>query len=69
MSVGGSTTVQTEEDLIVEAADERLRAEDAASEAAFVSSLNAAAHAAEIKAFLESRQVPENWDEVNLDDL
>ena len=70
MSIGGSTApVQTEEDLMVEAEDERLRAQEVASEAALVSSLNAAAHAAEIKAFLESRQVPENWDEVNLDDL
>lgn len=79
LSVGGGSAaaapagevVLTEEEIYAEEEAESLRNADAQEQAAIVSRLESIAHAEEVRAFLLSREVKENWDdeEVNLEDL
>jgi translation initiation factor IF-1 len=76
---GGSTAapaacgevLQTEEEIYALEEAESLRKADAEEQAAIVSRLESIAHAEEVRAFLLSRKVKENWDdeEVDLEDL
>jgi translation initiation factor IF-1 len=65
----GAAKFQTEAQVWEEIEAETLRAADAEEQAAIVSSLRSIAHAAEVKAFLETRKVKENWDDVDIEEL
>jgi hypothetical protein len=66
---GGCAAAQTEAELMAIFKLEKEAAEAAAEQRAVAAAEDGAAHAAALRAQLSAKTVPENWDEINLDDL
>ena len=66
---GGCAAAQTEAELMAIFKLEKEAAEAAAQQRAIADAEDGAAHAAALRAQLSAKKVPDNWDEIDLDDL